>query len=389
MNKKLDLCICCGSKNLFPIIDFGTQALANNFHKNGLKEKEYELKLMGCESCWHTQLSLAIDPILLFKNYLYVSGTSSTLKTYFDQFSSLYTKDCKNVLDIACNDGSQLDSFKKLGCKTYGVDPAENLYKISIGKGHDVICDFWNVDVAKNLPKMDLIIAQNVFAHTSNLDVFLNACKEVMTANTLLVIQTSQADMFVNNEFDTIYHEHISFFSTNSMITVLARFGLYLNNVYKTPIHGNSYVFEISTNNYRNSNVEQLLNTEKVRYNKLFYIEYQRKALKCLFDLKIYLDSQSVKKIGYGAAAKGMTLLNAGKINFSYIVDDNPLKQDLFCPGTNIPVISSNSIIDEDTLVVVPLAWNFFDEIYKKVKLMRPNKNDIFVKYFPTLEIIQ
>lgn len=389
MNKKLNLCICCGSEKLFPILDLGHQALANNFHKNTLKEKEYELKLMGCENCWHTQLSLAVDPGLLFKNYLYVSGTSSTLKIYFDQFASLYGKDCINVLDIACNDGSQLDSFKKLGCKTYGVDPAENLHNTSIAKGHDVICDFWNMNVAKNLPKMDLIIAQNVFAHTSNLDVFLSACKEVMTSNTRLVIQTSQADMFVNNEFDTIYHEHISFFSTNSMITVLERFGLYLNNVYKTPIHGNSYVFEISTTNYRNNNVEQLLNMEKVRYDKSFYVGYQQKTLKCLSDLKLYLDSQSTKKIGYGAAAKGMTVLNAGKIDLSYIIDDNPLKQNLFCPGRNIPVLSSTNFINDDKLIIIPLAWNFFDEIYEKVKLLRPNRNDIFVKYFPVLEIIQ
>ena len=388
MNKQLTTCICCGSKNLFPILDLGNQALANNFHKNLYAETEYELKLLGCENCWHTQLSLSVDPNLLFKNYIYVSGTTSTLKKYFDEFALSYRTHSINVLDIACNDGSQLDSFKKLGFNTYGVDPAHNLHPISTSKGHKIVCNFWNVGVAKELPKMDLIIAQNVFAHTSDLEVFLAACKEVMKPSTLLVIQTSQADMFLNNEFDTIYHEHISFFSTNSMINVLKRFGLFLNNIYKTPIHGNSYVFEISLNDYSSNNVQEFLNNEKYRYNRQFYKDYEQKALKCLNDLQNYLKSQNVKKIGYGAAAKGMTVLNAGKIKLDYIIDDNPLKQNLFCPGTNIPVVPSHNLTNDDKLIIIPLAWNFFDEIYKKVKILRPNNNDIFVKYFPTLEII-
>ena len=386
MNKNLSSCLCCGNTNLFTILDLGNQPLANNFHKDFVQEKKYELKLMGCEICWHTQLSLSVDPNLLFKDYIYVSGTSSTLRNYFDEFAKLYSKYSPNILDIACNDGSQLDSFKQLGFNTYGVDPAQNLYPISTSKGHKVTCDFFNLDVARLLPKMDLIIAQNVFAHTSDLDVFLLSCKEIMKPNSLLVIQTSQADMFINNELDTIYHEHISFFSTNSMIHVLERFGLFLNNVYKTAIHGNSYVFEVSLNKTRNKNVKNFLKQEKIRYNKQFYIDYRRKALQCLSDLKVYLDSKDTKKIGYGAAAKGMTVLNAGQIILDYIVDDNPLKQGLFCPGTNIPIVSLEHIINDDNLIIVPLAWNFYDEIVSKVKSLR-NKRDTFVKYFPKLTI--
>jgi ubiquinone/menaquinone biosynthesis C-methylase UbiE len=389
MHEPLNHCLCCNNSNLFTILDLNSQPPANSFHNLNEFIPDYELKLMGCDKCWHTQLSVAVDPEELFKNYLYVSGTSNTLKQYFDRFAVRYTDKPGKVLDIACNDGTQLDSFAELGWDTYGVDPAENLYHSSTSKGHCVSCNFWNTQTAKNMPVFDLITAQNVFAHTSKISEFLEACKMVMNDQSLLVIQTSQALMFDRNEFDTIYHEHISFFSTMSMKTIAERNGLYLNNVYTTDIHGTSYVFELSKVSNEQPTVKSQLETEQHRYNRDFYETYQKNAMSCLQVLKDYLKTQrnsGVRVIGYGAAAKGMTIINAGKLEFDYIVDDNPLKQGLLCPGSDIPIYGSDQLVTEkDSIIVVPLAWNFFDEIESKVRQLRPEYTDTYVKYFPEL----
>jgi nucleoside-diphosphate-sugar epimerase/SAM-dependent methyltransferase len=395
--KKLYNCLCCGNPNLFVILDLGQQSLANSFHKPEEILEEYELKLMGCDSCWHSQLSIAVDPNILFKNYVYVSGTSNTLKEYFDWFANICTNSGNlpvpngggfRVLDIACNDGTLLDSFKKLGWITYGVDPAENLHPISTKKGHEVTCDFWSMDVAKNLPKMDLIVAQNVFAHTCNIDEFLKACEKVMHNGTVLIIETSQAEMFDNNEFDTIYHEHISYFSVSSMKKAVEKSGLFLNGVWKPNVHGKSYSFNIGKSRAPNDQLLLAENLEKHRCNREFYDNYRNNVLTCLSQFKTFMDTNKDKKIiGYGAAAKGMTVINAGQVKFDYIVDDNPLKQGLLCPGSNIPVVPSDNLKNEkDDLVIVVLAWNFYNEIYKKIKFLRPKNKDTFVTYFPNIQ---
>ena len=204
-----------------------------------------------------------------------------------------------------------------------------------------------------------------------------------------LVIQTSQATMFDRNEFDTIYHEHISFFSTRSMEAIARRHKLQLNKVYTTDIHGTSYVFELSKLYQDTRAVREQLGKELHRYNRSFYENYKDNALGCLEDLSKYIDRQRAlgfKIIGYGAAAKGMTVINAGRLKLDYIVDDNPLKQNLLCPGSDIPVYSSQKLATEqNNVVIVPLAWNFFDEIKAKAKSLRPGFTDTYVRYFPSL----
>jgi hypothetical protein len=214
-----------------------------------------------------------------------------------------------------------------------------------------------------------------------------------MHDQTVLVIQTSQAEMFEHNEFDTIYHEHISFFSTASMQALVQRNGLHLNHVYKTAIHGTSYVFEIGLQPRPTGSVDEFLVQEQSRYNQEFYYAYAAKAMQCLTDLKQYLcemQAQGHRVVGYGAAAKGMTVINAGEIKLDYIVDDNPLKQGLLCPGSDIPVQPATVFQTENSpLIVVPLAWNFYSEIVQRCRTLRPHALDQFVRYFPELVIDQ
>ena len=398
--KQLDECLCCGSERLKLVLDLNEQPLANSFKKTAEEaEPTFPLCLNICEDCTHLQLSHAVNPDLLFKNYLYVSGTSQTLRDYFDWFAKLtqeyFETPPQTVLDIACNDGSQLNSFKALGLKTYGVDPAENLHPLS-SANHDVVCDYFTDKYAYHYgsKNLDIITAQNVFAHNSYPLEFLKQCKEIMHDKSRLFIQTSQADMIQNNEFDTIYHEHLSFFNSSSMSALAARAGLHIIDIQKTPIHGNSYLFVMAKTPGTRPSVQLQLDQEGQQglQDMNTYLTYADRASTIVEDLKQTIEHYrglGYVIAGYGAAAKGNTLINFGDIYLDYIIDDNPMKQGLFAPGSNIPVVPIDMLDQCDDLKVafVPLAWNFFKEIQGKIKAKRDREGDVFVKYFPTISV--
>jgi SAM-dependent methyltransferase len=397
--KQLNECLCCGSERLKLVLDLNEQPLANSFKKTAEEDEPFfPLKLNICEDCTHLQLSHAVNPDLLFKNYLYVSGTSQTLRDYFDWFAKetlTYAPEAKTVLDIACNDGSQLNSFKALGLKTYGVDPAENLHPLS-NANHEVVCDYFTDKYTYHYKnkKLDIITAQNVFAHNSYPLEFLQQCKEIMSDTSVLFIQTSQADMIKNNEFDTIYHEHLSFFNASSMSALAKRAGLHLIDIRKTPIHGNSYMFVFKKVSEDTSKVDAVLAEEQALglQDMNTYLAYADRAATIVEDLKqtiMHYRMLDYLIVGYGAAAKGNTLLNFGEIHLDYIIDDNPLKQGLYSPGMSTPVVPIAKLDDYSDVKVafVPLAWNFFTEIRKNIKNKRDREGDVFIKYFPTISI--
>ena len=405
-NKK---CILCKNQ-LTSIVNLMNQPLANNLQDTRKDDIEkYPLELFRCKNCFHTQLGHFINREVLFKKYLYESGVSQTSKEYFSNFAQSYTnkfsdKKNKNILEIACNDGSQLDEFFKRGWKTYGVDPAENIVVKSVEKGHNVKCAFWGNttnNVKFDSVEFDLIVAQNVFAHVTNPIDFLENCIEIMNDSTLLVIQTSQANMYENGEFDTIYHEHISFFTIQSMKNLVEDYGCSLINVYKTSIHGVSYVFEIKKGKHT---VDLELLNEEIK-NELYedskYINYsisvKNKKIQALELLKKYKNNY-YNIIAYGAAAKGIVFLNyifdsnSNALMPEYIIDESSLKINLFTPCTNIE-IKSIDIINKYTnkLFIIILAWNFYEEIINKIKKFKllNNINTIIetVCFFPLIKI--
>ena len=396
MYKEKTTCICCGSKNLSLLLDLNKQPLANSYHDNTNELEKYPLGVNLCNDCYHVQLTHIVNPDLLFKDYLYVSGTSQTLKDNFEWFSKFvieYTDHhCKSVLDIACNDGSQLDCFKSKGVDTYGIDPAENLYKLS-SKNHNVVCDYFDSNLYDRT--FDIITAQNVFAHNENAKQFLDDCSKLMHDNSYLFIQTSQAEMIQNNQFDTIYHEHISFFNINSMNELAKRTDLNLIDVIKTPVHGISYLFIFSKKNINKYLVQNLIDVERQRglLSDKLYSEYQNNVQTVVDNFKqtiIDARNEGYKIIGYGAAAKGMTFLNFANTKMDIIIDDNPLKQNLYTPGTNTIIKSAKHIktySSDDKILFVPLAWNFYSEIRTRIESERKNNNDRFLKYFPNVKI--
>jgi len=393
-------CLACGSTNIDMALDLGQQPLANSY-KDSAEETEarYPLAVRLCQACFHLQLSHTVDPEIIYKNYLYATGTNQTIKDYcrwFAEFCLEACTDVKTVLDIGCNDGTQLDYFKELNIDTYGIDPAQNLHSRS-SANHSVICDFFGPNAVAELKKTayDIIVAQNVCAHNPDPYGFITSCAELMGNNTVLFVQTSQADMVLHKEFDTIYHEHVNFFNANSMNQLAQRAGLHLVDVVKTPIHGNSYIFVLTKTPAGQRRVKNIIALEQA-YGLLdadTYTSWAKTVNQNVDRLTVTIDQyrhEGYTLVGYGAAAKGNTLLNFGNIKLDFIIDDNPLKQNKFTPGTGCAIVSIDHLdqFDIDSkLLFVPLAWNFFPEIKSKIQNARSSPNDLFIKYFPTVEV--
>lgn len=393
-------CRCCGSCDLKEILNLNEQPLANNYHDGSQKIVHYPLILNVCKHCFHTQLSVVVDPDEMFSTYLYVSGTSKTLHEYFEWFSNMVESEVGksgSILDIACNDGTQLLKFKNKGWITHGIDPAQNLYDLSVKNADKIIVDYFNKKSVSmlNVDTYDAIIAQNVFAHTHDIFDFLMTCKDVMNDETRLYIQTSQADMIENNQFDTVYHEHLSFFSTKSMIAICERVGLTVVSVKRTPIHGGSYIFTIMKKGIPDYSVNFSLDLEEKsgRYSLKRYEQYSMEVNSVIQLFKNTIEmykKDGYIVVGYGAAAKGNTFLNASKVKLHYIIDDNTLKHNLLTPGSNTLIVSRDFINNlANNTLFVPLAWNFYNEIKNNIKTkinLLPFKDKFMYKiysYYP------
>ncbi len=392
--KELKNCIVCGYERLNPIIDFGNQPLANNL-KDFPEEidETFPLGLVFCDKCFHVQLTHIVNPDLLFKNYVYMSGVSETFKEFARWFSEMTLEyndfKPKKVLDIGCNDCTQLDIYKKLGLETFGIDPASNLIELN-KDNHSLVCDYFNNYEYPEGTTFDIIISQNSFAHNYDPLGFLMNAKKLMHKDSLLYITTSQADMIFKGEFDTCYHEHISFYNTKSMKKICERAGLYLINAVKYPIHGTSYVFVISSVPILDNPVQLIIDYEG-KLGIYSYDLYKKFKMKCLNSImKFKRITEEYRKngyllVGYGAAAKGITFLNISKVELDCIVDDTPLKQNKHIPVLNTCIHSSDIIEKfclDDRVCFVILPWNVYDEIKIKIQGMRNNLDDVFIKYF-------
>lgn len=394
---KLD-CLVCANPSMIEMVDLGQQPLANHFVKSvDTPTKPYPLAMYRCLKCYHHQLSHIIPPSDLFSEYIYVSGTAKTNDEHFTTFADKVTQNIPvgKVLDIACNDGTQLDKFKSKGWTTYGVDPAKNLEPISKAKGHNIVVGFWGDPTITHQipPSFDIILAQNVLAHVPNPKLFLLACINKMTSTTKLYIQTSQAEIFTNGEFDTIYHEHISFFTIKSMVYLSDLCGLQLFNVEKVPIHGVSYIFGLKLKDATNSIINIELDGDIYSpYNPIFYRSHVYEKRDIIRDMITHCKNDGFAIIGFGASAKGNTLLNflnlSDKSKPEYIVDENPLKQGLYTPGTLIPVVSYDKLLsDPRPLAILILAWNFLEEIKAKILNARQFKLTLLLVPFPNTDV--
>lgn len=397
--KKISRCRCCLSDKLLSYLNLGKQPLANSYHK-GAVLPEYPLEVMVCKDCFHSQLSVVVEPDSMFRNYLYVSGTTATFRRHCELLAADAVKRVPgqklSVLDIACNDGTQLEYFRSFGCEVMGIDPAENLRAITQEKGINVIVDYWTQKIAQRyVKKFDIMTGTNVFAHVHDLDEFLFASKIALNDSGILILEFPYADKMVeHNEFDTVYHEHLSYFLVHSFTTLIERMEFHIIDVLQTPIHGGSIRFFLQKGKRRrSSDVNMLIEKEKKKglLKEETYSTFAGRVKKNKRDMRTLLTKlrrRGKKIIGYGASAKGNTMLNYFKTDLDYIVDDNELKWGYKTPGRNIPVVSPFTMKEEmHGLAIVILSWNFYNEILKKILLIRGEEsNDSSILYVPEIK---
>ena len=389
--------LTCSSNNLFQTLDLGNQPLANSYTFGDNPLTSYPLALNTCRDCFHSQLSASVKPSFLFSNYLYVSGISSSLKKYFLNLKNLiidlYGPQGK-ILDVGSNDGTFLSVFEDTDWKCIGVDPAINLVSQATERGVLSIASFFNLGLSNFLAKdFDVVVAMNVFAHTPDPLEMLLAMKEIIKEEGVLLIQTSQANMFEGYQFDTVYHEHISFFNVKSMKSLLRRAGLHLKDVRITNIHGDSYLWIIGKTA---AQVQELHRESYEQQTGLFSHEkYENFASKCLEIKERFISLVSQYRNSgfsiavYGSAAKGNTFLNLANIEIDTIFDDTPLKIGKHSPVQNVEVKNPDEMqfLPGPYLFIIP-AWNFRDEILGKIRKLRTESSgDKYLIYYPGFEI--
>ncbi len=385
-------CRICGNEGLKKFLSLGKTPLANSFLPEedlSKKENAFPLELCFCPECRLVQLTEVVPPEMMFKNYVYVSSTTKTFQVHFAKMAEDISKefglgDSSLAVDIGSNDGILLKGFQKMGVKVIGVEPATNIAKMAEENGVETINDFFNESSANEIIKRkgnaDIITATNVFAHVGNINDFTKNIKSLLKKDGIFVIEIQYfVDTLEKMTFDNVYHEHVSYFTLTSLKNFFERNGMQVFNAQRVDSHGGSLrVFaKIKEGKHDiDESVHSILNYEKElgidyfeTYEKFAYLVNKSKA-----DLiKFVKDIKSKGKIiaAYGAPAKGNTLLNfcgIGKESIEYIVEDNPLKQGTFAPGTHIPVVSPKMLDDKKPDFIMILAWNFAEEILKKTK---------------------
>lgn len=383
-------CRVCGNPNLKPYLDLGEKPLSNNL-LNGPDEKPelYPLKVLLCEVCGLSQLSVVVDPEILFGHYVYRSSISNGYKVHCremaEELKQRYNLDEKSFhIDIAGNDGALLHEFKtvmKYDRAPLNVDPAKNLAAMNEAQGIRMFTTFWDVPAARHIahtdwPKADLITATNVFAHVDNVYEFLEAINMTLNSKGVAIIEFPYIRDFMDkSEFDTVYFEHLSYFSIIPLDYMCKRLGLELIDVTHHDIHGGSVRCHIAKlgDYIRNAQVDMFTEMEKKDgLNKIeTYFDWGLSVQVIIDRFKHVIDALRIRNkiYGFAASAKGNVLLNCAGITraqMPYIIDETPEKLGKYSPGTGIPINGMARLTEDPPDYLVILSWNFVDEIVQK-----------------------
>lgn len=404
-------CRVCGSQRLVKYFDFGPMPLVNHYVSGEDKEAErIPLAVMFCEDCANSQLSVVVDPNFLFSNYLYHSSVSKTFQEHcaamaLDIQGFLGKRDLK-CLDIASNDGCLLKEFKKKGYATVGVDPAQNLCEIARSEGIRTICSLWGDTAAdqviRELGKVDVVTATNVFAHVDDIHGFVAAVSRVLTDDGVFVVEFPYMRNLIEfQEFDTIYHEHVSYFLVHPLVRLFEKHHMKICDIRHFPeLHGGSLRLHVLKD--KNKTTPRDLQKVKVFLKSeagagLHVIEPYRglepKAQKIRADFVRLLDELGEKNqtiAGYGASAKGNIFVNFCGIDekkLLFIVDDTTAKQGFYSPGTKIPIVPRQRLYEERPDYLVILAWNFAEEIMRNTRKFH-ERGGKYIIAIPELHVV-
>jgi SAM-dependent methyltransferase len=388
-DSKRNHCRFCNSELDDSFLHLNDQPLANNLVRPEDKNIEIykcELALTVCINCKLTQLTHAVPADKMFKNYLYVSSTTQTFRDHFAAYAKNLRDTVKNVekgvaVDIGSNDGLLVKCYMNEGFNAVGVDPAENLAKLANDNGIPTINDYFNEECVEKIirerGKADVISANNVFAHIDDIQSVMKNVKALLSENGVLTIEFPYYKIMQDDlVFDMIYHEHVCYINVEPLRYFTNQYGLDIFDIKEVTSHGGSLRVFISWKDgvYPMTETVTKFIAEEVegKYNTL---EKAKEFASQVEDIKDKLwqfinDAKAEGKTvaGYGAPAKASTIINYclfGPDNIDFIIDDNPLKQNMLVPGANIPIYSS-SILEEklpDYLII--FAWNFSSEIIK------------------------
>ena len=406
-------CRLCSSKNLYKFLDLGLQPPSDQFlDKKKINEETifYPLAVNTCKSCGFKQLTHVVDPNILYQqDYPYESSLTQSGLDHFYEFAlsvknrfKLTSNDL--VIDVGSNVGVLLNSFKSLGTKVLGVDPAENICKIANSRNIMTLNSFFDSDICdfikKKHGKAKVITGTNVFAHIDDLsELFKNVKKILHKKNGIFVIEVPHfLNLLKHLEYDTIYHEHLSYITIQPLIKFLKKRNLKIFRIEKKDIHGGSIRIFISyINSFKTEkSVNLILKQEKKANLKSLKIldSFSENIKKNRFNLVNLMTKLKLKKkkiIALSTPAKGMTLLNYCKLDNDYInfaTEKSKLKIGKFTPGGNIPIYNDKKILKEKPDYAIILAWNFAKEIINNNKLFLKNGGR-FIIPIPKVKIIR
>jgi SAM-dependent methyltransferase len=382
-------CRLCRSKDIKTVLDFGLSPLANSYplSKNE-DEKLYPLTVIKCNQCDHIQLKQTVDPKILFSEYSYSSSYSPTLVKHFVEYAStiysyLNLQKTNSILEIGSNDGILLKELVRLGFRNlYGVEPAKNLSDKSVGDNRTIINSFFNFNSAQNIlrqyGKMDAILANNVFAHLSDLDGVMQGIKLILNDNGVFIFENAYLlDTIKGLYFDQIYHEHLQYYGIKPLIQYLRTWGFEIFKIQRVNVQGGSFrifvKFKNSTKHKQESSVKEFMDEEYkagLYEDSTFVTFYERiYALKNqLTSLTSKITEENKSICCYGCPAKFALFskfFGLSNKNISYVVDNSPLKQGKYSPGTKIPIVDNKYFIQNQTDYCIISAWNMADAIVK------------------------
>jgi len=379
---EIDACRLCGSTDLHDVLDLGMQPPANSLRR--VRDEPVPtapLKLVHCSGCSAVQLTATLDPAYLFSKYVWVTATSATARSYSNLFCDEVLKRASTpspfVVEIASNDGTFLRRFKDRGCKILGVDPAKNIASAATASEIPTLAEFFDDNVAESIlavhGKPEIVIARNVIPHVKEIHSIAKGLAKLAGKGGTAVIEFHYAKAIVDElHYDSIYHEHLFYFSLKSLTNLFSQYGLKAFDVFVSPISGGSLVLFLSTSAIEQSAVLRELVAAEIATNLNELGTWQHfgsASQKHAHELKQLVNnySQVSPLIGYGASARSSTLMNFVGISnkeIACVIDRNPLKHGMLTPGTDIPIVSYEE--GQEMLPgknVLLLAWNFKDEV--------------------------
>jgi SAM-dependent methyltransferase len=382
-------CIVCGSDEVESFLDLGETALANKFLTEAelnRPEPRFPLVVGFCHGCSHVQLTEHVPPSAMFDDYLYISSASETLRRHLYELSDVVVErhplsDEDLVIDVGCNDGTLLRGFRRHGPRALGVDPARNLAELFDDPEIERYTGFFDSRAAREIRARHgtaaVVTATNTFPHIPGLADFVEGLRTVLAPEGVFVIEAHYlVDMLEQGAFDTIYHEHVSYWALRPMMRLFEANGLRVVDVERLPIHhGQLRVFvQRDGDGTVQPSVEETLAAESglgIDRLETFerFAEKARRARDELGHTVSDLRAAGNRIVGYGAPAKGSTLLEflaLGRRQLEYIVDRSSLKQGLFTPGSHIPVVEPERLLEDQPEYVLLLAWNFADEVMEQ-----------------------